>query len=90
MFIAVAQIKAMRVLPFDLRTYAYARYFLAYSPLLHCFAQPPTDTQSTMAFRHDESAQFYYVRRLQMPFNAGVCPSHNDVFQNCDEGDAVR
>jgi len=89
MFIAVAQIEAVRVLPFDLRTYAYARYLLAYRPLLYCFAQPPTDPQSAMAFSYYEPTQFYYVRRLQMPFNAGVCPSHNDVFQNCDESDAV-
>lgn len=89
MFIAIAQIKAMRILPFDLRTHAHPRYFLAHSPLLHCFAQPSTDTQSAMALFHDQAAQLHYVLGLQMSFNACVGPSHNDVFQNRYESDAV-
>lgn len=89
MFIAIAQIEAMRVLPFDLRTDADTRDALAYGPLLDGFAQPLANAQSAMAFLYDQTTQFYYIRGLQVPFDAGICPSHNGAFQNRNEGGAV-
>lgn len=52
-FVSVAQVKAMRILPLDLRTHAHSGYVVAYGPCLNCFAQPSAYAESAMALLHD-------------------------------------